>query len=79
MGDTPFHLPLHVPPPAPAPGIMNIIGVPLLRKDVYPGVPRAAPKTSPRGPHLMAWGLARKRRAFWASFWVVSPPHTPYS
>ena len=55
MDDILFHLPLHVthpPPPAPAPGIMSIIGVPFLQNDVFRGVPRAAPKTSPCVPQL---------------------------
>ena len=43
------HLPLHVTPPAPAPGIISIIMVPFLQKDVSPEVPRAAPK--PRASH----------------------------
>ena len=27
--------------------------------------------------HLMAWGLARKRKAFWDSFWLVPSPTPP--
>ena len=77
-----FHSP-HVTPtrPAPAPGIISIIGVPFLQKDVSPRVSRAAPNRSACGPRpkpVMAWAWLENGGRFGRlSGW--SPPTTPHS
>ena len=75
MGNTPFHLPL--PHPAPAPGIISIIGVPSPKRRLS-WSPACSTKTNPRGPRLkLLWPggwLENRRRFGTVSGWYPPPP-----